>query len=322
MSEKTKCSIFDSLYLDELTSRGVSFTTRDKSGLSKAFVIPNKKDIKGFLMGAFGIDENSGFSKKYRQAITGSGGAEKDFDALKSSALCALLCFYPIKNLRIDDVTYHNVYFEVKNRVIDTPSNMDVVLVGEDDARKRVILFLECKFSEYLENTVQHVSAKYFEGNGRDYYDSVKAAGLGKFCTVDDKDYHFFTPRAYSQGTKQVISHLLGLHSFLGRNKDYAYEVYPKSKGDEDRRELYENEYDRVIFRELLFDFKEEEFGEKLSAYIELSKDVRSAFKDLIPAGLEFADPITYQDLFSVQCNVEQLNPIVARFYGFLEPLK
>lgn len=310
-----KETIYDSLSLDELEKTGVQFGYRDKKKESLAFSIP-KGETKQFLMSAFQIDDTPDFSEKYRQAITGSGGAEKDFDALKSSALCALLCFYKINNLVIDGVTFHQPFFEVKNLVLGSPSNMDVVLIGKKEPNNRVILFLECKFSEYLDNSVQSVSQKYFTGKGKEYYEAIRNAGLGKYCTVDGKRYHFFTERAYSQGTKQVVSHLIGLESFLNRNDGYCDRFYSPVTND-GRRELYINTYDRVIFRELLFRFNKPSFDKKMETYIELSNDVRNAISRIIPRGLEFADPITYQDVFGSPENAKEINPLVAHFYNF-----
>lgn len=318
-------TIYDALFLDELEQNGVQFGWRDKSKKSKSFLIPFLKDkdgkvntsiLKEYIKTAFGISDAETFTEKYRQAITGSGNASKDFDALKSSALCALLCFYRIKDLKIDDVIYDQSYFEVKNLVIGTPSNMDVVLIGKDKQGKRVILFLECKFSEYLKNDVQSVSKDYFSGKGKIYFDAIKNSRLGSYSTVDGKHYNFFTERAYSQGTKQVISHLLGIESFLNRDDSYALSVYPAKMGEESRRGIYKGEYDRVLFRELLFRFGSPDNDHLLNEYIKLSNDVRDQFKNLIPDKLEFQEPITYQEIFS-SANLGNIDPIVAHFYGF-----
>ena len=310
-------TIYDSLRKEPLLDRGVSFTYRDKGRKSEAFLIPKGKPRYDFLLEAFGISDPFLFKKKYAQAISGSGNAEKDFDALKSSALCALLCFYRVRKLRIGEVTYDTSYFEVKNSVLGNPSNMDVVLTGIDDEGRSAVLFLECKFSEYLDNGIETVSGKYFSGQGRRYFDAVKEAGLGKYCSVDEgKTYHFFTPRAYSQGTKQVISHLLGLSSFLNREEGYCGELYKGNVLPEGREALYEGHYQRVAFRELLFDFKTPEFHKTLEEYRGLSNDVRKAFEDLIPEGLSFEEPLTYQELFAMNGNHEEVDPLVAEFYG------
>ena len=320
MANEKRKTIYDSLELKVFSDDIYSYRDKAKQSLCFSLMPKNSKGRKDYLVNLFQLDENA-FDQKYDQAATGSGNAWKDFDAIKSSALIALLCFYNVekKHIRIEDVTYDKSFFEVKNTVINTPSNMDVVLTGIDENNKSVILFLECKFSEYLKNDVEHISAEYFEEKrlSKKLYDLLQANELGKYCTVDGKSYCFYTPDAYSQGIKQIISHLVGLESFLKRDDEYGEKLYPSKKKAFRRREIYSGQYDRVIFRELLFKFGG--YEEELKRYVGLSEKVKELFinkNKMISEKIEFKSPLEYKkDIFSK--NIDALDKRVKSFYKF-----
>lgn len=111
----------------------------------------------------FGLDWKI-FADKYLQATSGDGQEARRIRTLHSSSLLCLLCFYGVSeerplNLIVEgrQVRFTSSLFEVKNPVgtdetgKEHNSNMDVVLYGKDSQNgKKVILFLESKFSEYL----------------------------------------------------------------------------------------------------------------------------------------------------------------------------
>lgn len=111
----------------------------------------------------FGLDWKI-FAYKYLQATSGDGQEARRIRTLHSSSLLCLLCFYGVSeerplNLIVEgrQVRFTSSQFEVKNPVgtdetgKEHNSNMDVVLYGKDSQNgKKVILFLESKFSEYL----------------------------------------------------------------------------------------------------------------------------------------------------------------------------
>ena len=85
-------------------------------------------------------------------ACGGSGQEERRITTLHSSSLCALLFFYNVTDnhpLTIKGVgTFKESVFEFRSPVRDEehPSCMDVVLIGEDEEHKPLVLFLESKF--------------------------------------------------------------------------------------------------------------------------------------------------------------------------------
>ncbi|MCR5766753.1 MAG: hypothetical protein K6G09_12365 [Treponema sp.] len=98
------------------------------------------------------------FLKKFQMVCSGSGDEIKKITTLHSSSLCALLFFYNVTKTNklifpyseLHDIEFYDSLFEVKNQVIRSPSNIDVVLIGENKKGSKVIFFLESKFSEYI----------------------------------------------------------------------------------------------------------------------------------------------------------------------------
>lgn len=307
---------FDSLNKKIFTDRGYKIVFRKGSKTSEGFLVSDDRiKRRNFIKEAFCLKEEEKFDKKYEEASTGSGKPYKDYDALKSSALCALLSFYRISDLKIGEVFYDKAYFEVQNIVIPnyTPSNMDVVLVSEDN---KTILFLECKFSEYISNGKQEVSNAYLDSCdlSRKLYELVIQNKLGTKTTIEGKEKFFFKTKSYSEGTKQVISHLVGITSFI--NSTSGYEKSFKFYGDDDeRKQLYKMEFNKVIFREVLFELKG--YESKLNAYLEFSEKVRKLFiKSGLINDIEFAPATTYQEIFKSQ-KLGNIDDIVASFYNY-----
>ncbi|MBO4667812.1 MAG: hypothetical protein J5666_06805 [Bacilli bacterium] len=277
----------------------------------------------------FKLSNGNLFKKKLEQSTSGDGKELEKINALHSSSLLALLFFYRIDKLKIDDVIYHESFFEVKNMVFenekgwptDKPSNMDVVLLGEkENSNEPVILFLECKFSEYLTNSVEHgISGKYFkEGSlSKKLYDIVQSKGFGHYATVDNgKSYCFYTDKAYSHGTKQVISHLVGIKNFVEKRSCY-YQTYHK----DDRAKVFAYaDEPKIKFRELLFEFKDCNKQSRFKDYRELSEKIADAFRE---SGLlnfvEYQNPLTYKELIEIENNKEQVDTLVRKFYKFDE---
>ena len=116
-------------------------------------------------------DNEELFKDKFYMTVSGSGdegSGEQNAKILEahSSSLLSLLFFYNVdkKGITIkcndEDIHFNKSYFEFKNKVIEYPSNMDVVLLSEKD---NVILFLESKFTEYLSisNKSKAISSSY-----------------------------------------------------------------------------------------------------------------------------------------------------------------
>lgn len=172
---------------------------------------------EGELYNLFGIDEKGVFGqdKKHLSEL------DSRIYTVHSSALLALQIFNWVgkgNSIKIDETEYNEVWFEVKNKVFDSPSHIDILLVSADDRKK--LLFLESKFTEYLKGEPCYgISEKYRSfydealdmfnvGNGlqiSDIYKDSKGKPVFDLFSVKGKTSH------YCEGFKQVISHYIGL---------------------------------------------------------------------------------------------------------------
>lgn len=180
------------------------------------------------LIQLFGIQCPERFKEKFKQSCSGSGQELKRIATVHSSSLCALLFFYNVSEenpyeMEIAGKEYIFTYscFEYQNTVIEgrNPSNMDVVLIGEEkETGKPVVLFLESKFSEYYERPGKEleIKAAYLADrygaplyNG-DFWDKMglcvqKREGAATFVLRSTGD------SCYLEGLKQMISHYIGI---------------------------------------------------------------------------------------------------------------
>ena len=126
------------------------------------------------LINIFNIKDSTLFEEKYKMAVGGSGNEGDKITTLHSSSLCALLHFYNVTEdnpltmaINGREIKFTDSIFEFKSRVIDNPSNMDVVLIGKNEkSYENVVLFLESKFAEYYLSagtTCRGISKKYLD---------------------------------------------------------------------------------------------------------------------------------------------------------------
>ncbi len=197
------------------------------------------------LIELFEITDKDLFKEKFHQSCGGSGNEITRISTLHSSALCALLFFYnvtdkhPLKlTINGRDCIFIHSRFEFKNPVIKNPSNMDVTLVGRyADSGNPVILFLESKFSEYMERTDDklEISAAYLDNKiSNSIYESnwsslgithTKAKTVEKTIKKDNKEkkvaVRVFNIESdepcYLEGIKQMISHFIGVNNFIDK---------------------------------------------------------------------------------------------------------
>lgn len=195
----------------------------------------------------FGLDWKI-FADKYLQATSGDGQEARRIRTLHSSSLLCLLCFYGISekrplniNLEGRQITITSSRFEVKSLVgtdetgREHESNMDVVLCGKDgQTGKKVILFLESKFSEYLtwgkysgiSNYVyQKIYAQLEESGvlermGLKYEECPDKPGYSDLDSVKGKTMH------YAGGIKQMVSHFLGVKNAAAGKQYEDYDIY------------------------------------------------------------------------------------------------
>ena len=273
-------------YLDRISKKSLRFKMVDK-GQDLAMI--------------FGLNPVV-FGEKYLQAISGDGQEGRRIRTLHSSALLCLLCFYGLSEKRplimsLDgrSVKFTHSTFEVKTPIGTDEtgrmheSNMDVVLSGKDMATgKRVIFFLESKFSEYLSwgrysgisnHVYRKTYAQLFNGNyldrmGIKLEDSPENEGYSDLSSIKDRTLH------YAGGIKQMVSHCLGV------NKATGSETYKDS-------DIY---LGTILYR---FPNSIDTEGRKFEDYNQIYSVLREGLNDLFGSKVTILKQcLTYQDVF------------------------
>lgn len=232
--------------------------------------VKNLDDIQKTLTNVFDIEYPELFKEKLEQVCNGSGvkGNAKELLTVHSSALCALLFFYAADKrpltLSIDgkDNTFTKSFFEWKNKVFNDDFNMDVVLFSEES---NALFFLESKFSEYYTATTdfKNIPWKYAENEiscsvneiSRSVYEKlIKATDyktdFSKIKYMENKEERDgfqlqCEQKNYIEGTKQTISHYLGIINYFD-DKLSEKNVYAKTIKTDKNTKFY--------FGEILFD--------------------------------------------------------------------
>lgn len=227
---------------------------------------------------------------------------------LHSSALASLLCFHSISSekplpISIDNefLLFDEVEFEHENRCFNHPSCIDVTLKNE---ATRHILFLECKFSEYLHNgKASKISPQYHP-----YYEKYKkvlpkelvfegmedASASKTITTKSGRCNH------YCEGIKQMLSHHIGACNSV-KDKYNGYTIYLGS---------------------IVFDFShcghssianarkmEKSMKDYSNLYQQLATGLNSISSDVVM----LSNLLTYQDLFHNNPNL--LSDRIKEFY-------
>lgn len=249
----------------------------------------------------FGLDWKI-FADKYLQATSGDGQEERRIRTLHSSSLLCLLCFYGVSeerplNLIVEgrQVRFTSSQFEVKNPVgtdetgKEHNSNMDVVLYGKDSQNgKKVILFLESKFSEYLtwgkySGISNHVYRKIYaqlnhngvlERMGLKYEENPDNRAYSDLTSIKGNTLH------YAGGVKQMVSHFLGVKNTAAGKQFEDYDIY---------------------LGEILFKFPDsfEDANIKFKDYIQLYNTLAEGLNQLSEDKFKVQSQcLTYQDVF------------------------
>ena len=231
---------------------------------------PDKIIINQFQIKA--VDQKQ-FKEKYDMAVTGDGQEKKRITTLHSSSLCALLHFYNVteKNplaltIKGREIKFNDAVFEYKSPVIGNPSNMDVVLIGDND---KVVLFLECKFAEYYLSTEKtYKCSEEYRDFFRDYlrmepkgdkehpwYSSDLKIYMGNAIrTRNGKKEDCIElkikndPSVYLTGIKQMVAHHIGICNVINGN------MIDGSEKQERINKCLEKGY-KLFLGEILFDF-------------------------------------------------------------------
>lgn len=289
--------IYEALDVNSLNLPKDKFFYRSKSKNSIGFKIDLAKPVSDFFYNAFDLENPDVFEKKLEQSISGDGGELSKNNALHSSSLCSLLLFYNVSEnnpfyVTFKDGTIHTytkVYFEIKNKVIRNPSNMDVVLVNE---KTKEILFIECKFSEYLAHSNNYKLKKSYVDKYGDYFDAI----------------NFKEMKVFPEGIKQLIAHYIGIKNFKECNYKKGTLKGFYDDGDP-RREIYNKQYANIAFMEVIFKLPYQEFEE-------YKDETEKVFKYLDSKNeITILGTKTYQELF-VGDNANILSPLVASYYN------
>lgn len=275
---------------------------------------------------SFDINKNKEtFAKKFQMACSGTGDELKKITTLHSSSLCALLFFFNVDNKKLvitipslGEYEFTESYFEFQNKVIRSHSNIDVVLLGKNiKTGKKVILFLESKFSEYITGTgKKEVSRSYFKSGcySAPIYESIEE----KEESFDfNKENGFNNSEKYNEGLKQMISHYYGIRRFM------------KREFVDDNENVYKNIRDykaeEIILGEILFDnfAKNNKLEEKLKdykkAYSKLAKIINEEYKkdETKPENIEFKvleKSLSYSELSELEEYISDF-PKIKKFY-------
>lgn len=281
----------------------------------------NSFSFAGDLDEIFGLEKNDLYREKYNQAISGDGQEEKKIYTLHSSSLLALLFFYNVtkdNSIFIDGTEYGQSYFEVKNNVFNTPSNIDIVLVSKDNTK---ILYLESKFTEYLFNGKAYEISKQYEDfyKNLDYnelrikrtntFNSKRKNSKGKIVfNLESKN----TPQdQYCVGIKQLISHYIGINNGLNETQS-------------ERGELSEaiERASSLVLGEIIYSFDCEKEDNYKTLYSEVAKQLNEKKDELLDQTCNrckisvLPHLLTYQDL--LKDNEEfKLAETIKSFYKF-----
>lgn len=275
------------------------------------------------------------FYEAFNIVTMGQGDELKKINSVKSSALLCLLTFYPLflnedksKNIVINGVPYYKCFFEVRNRVIKNPSCVDIALVSTDGTK---VLYLESKLSEYADDisTKEEYGKSYkalYEDGGM--FERALAGELSMDTSKKAKLVLKSAEKAYIEGIKQTVSHIIG----LVRGPQFSKQGHYPKKYYSEYKELYKGASE-LLFGTILFDPTAFEVNtEEFKAYTELySKTIIEHAGEILEciekwsASKSMPDRnkkievlgkvLTYQDLFADEHNRALLSKRVEEFY-------
>ena len=236
-------------------------TKTGKSDHSYEFSFGNK-DIVSFvgekIADSFEINDKDLFLNKFRMSCSGTGDELKKITTMHSSSLCALLFFFKVSDSNglkipgLEGYVFTKSYFEFKNKVIGYPSNVDVVLLGKNKDGKKVILFIESKFSEYITGITKsgnkyEIGKSYFKKNCFSEPIYLKTIDELNISLEQGNEYHLIpSENKYVEGIKQIISHYYGVRNFI-EGKNYE-------KDNSCLKEILDYGAEEFLLGEILFD--------------------------------------------------------------------
>ena len=261
--------------------------------------------------------------RHYEDVISGEGNEKDKIDTVYSSSLQSFVIFDHVSvnnkiKLRFDKVVeFDEVIFEYQNPVIGYPSSMDVVLLNRSN---KEICFIESKLCEVIRDSSDEgkkvIGISYFRSNDVGYANTLKLSlseldllgiehpkeylakyrGLSKEEGGGDKVVNKIPGNTYvySEGIKQVLSHLIGICNFKDSGQKYLYENTFDPIGNHNGYHIYYLELFNAM-PELCR--RNKVFADKISNF---KKHVEEVFRVLNKKGLGINLYIkSYQDLFN-----------------------
>lgn len=293
--------------------KNVKLQPNKESTWSKSFC-ENKEGKCSTLIEVFDIKSADLFRTKFNEAATGLERSR--ILTLHSSSLAALLLFHAVSDknpiwipIAGEDKKFTEVKFEVKYSVDKTDkknkSNIDILLSGEDASGKKDVLFLESKFSEYLESGTAKISGrKYYQTIYKTIYESLKDKDLKlEIGGLDsDSDVIYLKGRGlYCKGIKQMVSHYMGLRT--------EYKSNSSIKGK------------NIVLGEILFNFGDAANPHPMfNSYKEIYPSLKDALEQIVKDDkieLTINNIITYQEIFEHPKNRKYLERLPERIREF-----
>lgn len=296
--------------------KNVKLQPNKESKWSKSFC-EDKEGKCSTLIEVFDIKSADLFRTKFNEAATGLERSR--ILTLHSSSLAALLLFHAVSDknpiwipIAGEHKKFTEVKFEVKYSVDDkdkkNKSNIDILLSGEDASGKKDVLYLESKFSEYLESGTAKISGReYYQKiyetlNTKDFYASLKAKDLKLEIGGLDSDVIYLKGRGlYCKGIKQMVSHYMGLRT--------EYKSNSSIKGK------------NIVLGEILFNFGDASNPHPMfNSYMEIYSSLKDALEQIVKDDkieLTINNIITYQKIFELEENKEYLERLPERIRKF-----
>lgn len=227
-------------------SKSLDLDGSDKEAISKELYELFKPDIDYKM-----------WSEKFHMAVGGNGDEIRKITTLHSSSLLAFLFFAGVSKdnpIIHNGVHYNQVFFEVKNKVFhsaspnDKPSNIDVLLVSEDNTE---LLFLESKFTEYLDHGKVSLAEKYLN-----FYKTFFELNSNTGLQLKDNalQLEHGTNSKYIAGIKQMFSHIIGLATEPDASTSYELQEIIKNAK-------------HILIMEIIFKWEDEESKNFIDLY-------------------------------------------------------
>lgn len=301
----SECESSNEVY-DFFTERSNDFGSVD---IIKTPITPNKKTFKTESDTSYSFQQRPNEDKKkcieriFKIDLSNIPDNKIDhrITTIHSSALAALLCFHNISeynplSIELNGQTYTFVKAKIEypNKCMEKGgrSKIDVALFGKDE---KVVLFLEAKFSEYLDSECKEISAQYKKeplfSNSDILPSNLEFIGL-----EDEKPLKIISKQRgkgrYREGIKQMLCHYIGATHYIKENPQ------------------------KVFIGTLLFDFGERfktEFDDYQTMYKELAINLNSLPEKRIEL---LSEVISYQTIFRFENNIRILPQKVRCFYN------